>query len=126
MKLICSLGAGVDHLISDPNLPNNTKITRIVDPLLSFSMSNYIALAVLQYHRKMDKYAREQKNKIWDHDSPPEIEVSIGILGLGELGSDAAHKLNYLGFKVAGYSRTPKKLKGIKCYSEGELDDFLK
>tara|TARA_B100001057_G_scaffold431680_1_gene459344 strand:+ start:13003 stop:13929 length:927 start_codon:yes stop_codon:yes gene_type:complete len=126
LKLICSLGAGVDHLISDPNLPDNTKITRIVDPLLSFSMSNYIALAVLQYHRKMDKYAQEQKNKIWDHDSPTEIEVSIGILGLGELGSDAANKLNYLGFKVAGYSRTPKKLKGIKCYSEGELDDFLK
>ena len=67
LELICSLGAGVDHLLSDPDIPKKIKITRIVDPLLSFSMTNYIILAVLQYHRKMDKYTLEQKNKILEN-----------------------------------------------------------
>ena len=126
LKLICSLGAGVDHLLSDPDIPNKIKITRIVEPLLSFSMSNNIIIAVLQNHRKMDKYNLEQKNKIWDHDSPPEINICIGILGLGTLGGDAAKKLNYLGFEVLGYSLSRKKIDGVKCYSDNELDDFLK
>lgn len=126
LELICSLGAGVDHLLSDPDIPKKIKITRIVDPLLSFSMTNYIILAILQYHRKMDKYTLEQKNKIWDHDTHPEIKICIGILGLGVLGGDAANKLNYLGFEVIGYSRSKKKINGIKCYCGDELDDFLR
>lgn len=125
LTLVCSLGAGVDHLLSDTNIPKGIKITRIVDPLLSFSMSNYIVLAVLQYHRKLDNYIDNQKNKIWDHDLDPEINISIGILGLGTLGGDAANKLNNLGFNVSGYSLSSKKLDGIKCYNGDQLIPFL-
>lgn len=126
LNLICSLGAGVDHLVSDPEIPKKIKITRIVDPLLSFSMSNYIIMAVLQYQRKLDKYIEDQKNKIWDHDSNPEIDISIGFLGLGTLGGDAAIKLKNIGFSVCGYSPNLKNLKGVRCYSGNEIDEFLK
>jgi len=125
LNLICSLGAGVDHLISDPEIPTGIRITRIVDSLLSFSMSNYIIMAVLQYHRNFDKYFEDQKNKNWDHDLKPEISITIGILGLGTLGGDAAIKLNNLGFKVYGYSPSPKKIDGIKCFSGEEMNEFL-
>jgi glyoxylate/hydroxypyruvate reductase A len=126
LRLICSLGAGVDHLLSDPNIPKGVKLTRIVDPLLSFSMSNYIIMAVLQYHRKLDKYLEDKKNKIWDHNLSPEINISIGILGLGILGGDAAIKLKNLGFKVYGYSPSPKQIDGIECFSGEEMSKFLK
>lgn len=126
LALICSLGAGVDHLMSDPNIPKGVKITRIVDPMLSFSMSNYIIMAVLQYHRKLDKYLEDKKNKIWDHDLSPEVNLSIGILGLGILGGDAAIKLKNLGFKVYGYSPSPKQIDGVECFFGEEISEFLK
>tara|TARA_B110000008_G_scaffold248277_1_gene260258 strand:+ start:3764 stop:4690 length:927 start_codon:yes stop_codon:yes gene_type:complete len=126
LTLICSLGAGVDHLLSDPDIPKGVKITRIVDPMLSFSMSNYIIMAVLQYHRKLDKYLEDKKNKIWDHDLSPEVNLSIGILGLGILGRDAAIKLKNLGFNLYGYSPSPKQIDGVECFSGEEISKFLK
>ena len=125
LNLICSLGAGVDHLISDPDIPKGVKITRIVDPLLSFSMSNYIIMAILQYHRKFDKYIKDQKNKVWNHNLSPEIDISIGFLGLGVLGSDAAIKLKNIGFDVCGYSLSHKKIDGINCFYGNQMKEFL-
>lgn len=124
-RLIYSLGAGVDHLMRDPHLPKQIPICRIVDPLLSFSMSNYILFALLHYHRQWDKYTADQQRKIWDHDAPPERSVKVGILGLGTLGQDAAQKIHALGFEVVGYSPSPKKLPGITTFHQGELDEFL-
>jgi len=125
VKLYYSLGAGVDHLMKDQDLLPGVPICRIVDPLLSFSMSNYILFAVLYFQRKWDKFLRDRKNKRWDHDSVTEEKVSIGILGLGTLGVDAAVKLHQLGFKVSGYSPSPKQLHGITTFAEGELTPFL-
>jgi len=125
VKLYYSLGAGVDHLMKDGDLLPGVPICRIVDPLLSFSMSNYILFAVLYYQRKWDKFLKDRKDKIWDHDGISEEKIRIGILGLGTLGTDAAIKLHQLGFKVTGYSPSPKNIEGIKTFSEGELANFL-
>lgn len=125
VQLYYSLGAGVDHLMKDKAQMTNAPICRIVDPLLSFSMSNYILFAVLYYQRRWDKYTLDRKNKVWDHDAITEREIRVGILGLGTLGTDAALKLNSMGFDVIGYSPSPKTIKGIKTFSEGEIDDFL-
>ena len=43
---------------------------------------------------------------------------TVGLLGLGELGSDAARKLLALGFNVAGWSRRPKELPGVKSFTD--------
>ena len=125
VKLYYSLGAGVDHLMKDCELLPAVPICRIVDPLLSFSMSNYILFAVLYYQRKWDKFLQDRKDKIWDHDGIAEENISIGILGLGTLGTDAAIKLHQLGFEVTGYSPSPKQIKGINTFARGELADFL-
>ena len=124
-KLYYSLGAGVDHLMADPSRRGGVPICRIVDPKLSFSMSNYIIFAVLHYHRQWDKYQRDQHQKHWDHDAPAERAIRIGILGLGTLGTDAAIKLNQLGFPVVGYSPSPKQVENIPTFSEGALASFL-
>ncbi len=125
LKLLYSLGAGVDHLMQDPDIPKGVPICRIVDPLLAFSMSNYIVYAVLDYQRRMDKYRSDQRQKIWDHYALPERTLEIGILGLGHLGTDAAQKLKALGFKVSGYSPSPKSVPDIRCYHGEELPTFL-
>ena len=125
LQLLYSLGAGVDHLMSDPDIPKEVPICRIVDPLLAFSMSNYIVYAVLDFHRQMDKYRQDQHQKIWDHYASPERNIRVGVLGLGTLGQDAALKLRGLGFDVAGYSPSPKNIPGIACHHSDQLPVFL-
>jgi glyoxylate/hydroxypyruvate reductase A len=40
----------------------------------------------------------------------------IGILGLGEIGAPIAHLFAQLGFGVAGWSRTEKKIAGVESF----------
>ena len=42
LKAVLSLGAEVDHLISDPELPANVPVVRLVDRCLTQGMSKYI------------------------------------------------------------------------------------
>jgi glyoxylate/hydroxypyruvate reductase A len=47
-------------------------------------------------------------------------------MGLGHLGADAAVKLAGLGFRVSGWSRTPKSIDGVHSFVGDEaLDAFL-
>jgi glyoxylate/hydroxypyruvate reductase A len=127
LKCIASLGAGVDHVLRDPDLPAHVPVTRVVEPCMPQSMSEYVVLAVLNHCRHFDVYHTDQAQGRWQPRIPLLAgQTRVGIMGLGQLGGDAAKKLCALGFAVAGWSRTPKKLEGIKTFAgEGELDDFL-
>lgn len=117
LKVIISLGAGVEEILKDPNLPQNVPIVRIVEPRVTSRMSEYILLAVLRFHRQAFTYQTLQKDQHWKPlPLPKTSSCNIGILGLGVLGLDAARKLNHLGFPIRGWSRTPKNLDGIKCF----------
>src|SRR5215472_6947490 len=118
LKLILSLGAGVDHLLGDPHLPRHLPIVRLVDPHLTNAMSEYVVLQVLRLHRRDLEYRAQQQAGIWrELDQPNAAERRVGILGLGELGRDAAKKLELLGFDVAGWSRSEKTLAGIESHA---------
>jgi glyoxylate/hydroxypyruvate reductase A len=117
LKLILSLGAGVDHLLGDPLLPRHLPIVRLVDPHMTHAMSEYVVLQVLRLHRRDLEYRAQQEAGIWrELDQPDAVERRVGILGLGELGQDAARKLSALGFDVAGWSRSDKMVAGIRSY----------
>src|SRR5215470_114559 len=44
LKLMCSLGAGVEHILEDRDLPD-VPLTRIVDPMLAGDMAAYVSAA---------------------------------------------------------------------------------
>jgi glyoxylate/hydroxypyruvate reductase len=118
LKLILSLGAGVDHLLDDPQLPRHLPIVRLVDPHMTAAMSEYVVLQVLRLHRRDLDYRTQQEVGVWrELDQQNAVERRVGILGLGELGQDAAKKLTALGFDVAGWSRSEKDLAGIASYA---------
>ncbi len=125
LKLVASLGAGVDHIISDPNLPEDLPVSKVVSEHLSGPMSNFCIGAVMYFHRQFDKYLIDKANRVWDQQFDPEVEVKIGILGLGELGSDLARKLVALGFEVYGLSRSRRELEGVVCYQQSQMNEFL-
>ena len=127
LKAIFSLGAGVDHFIGDPTLPD-VPIVRIVDPDLTMRMTEYVVLQVLMIHRRQRMYDAQQAERRWqDHDQWPASAVAVGIMGLGVLGRDAAQVLRRVGFKVAGWSRRPKHVPGIETFHGPDgLDVFLR
>jgi glyoxylate/hydroxypyruvate reductase A len=125
LKLISSMGAGVDHILRDKSIPSSIPIVRIVDEKLTFSMTNYVVMAVLNHHRRSPHFLKNQKRKVWDM-SYPEIEVSVGVMGVGALGKDVMDKLNNMGFPVVGYGFSEKPDFEYPYYTRDHLDEFLK
>ncbi len=126
LEVIFNLGAGVDHLLADPTLPD-LPIVRVVLDDMTMRMSEYVVWQVLHHHRQGPLVAANQRKGVWH---PVEqwaaSAVRVGVMGLGVLGVDAAHKLKMLGFQVAGWSRSHKEIAGIECYAGDDgLDQFL-
>ena len=112
LKLISSLGAGVDHIIKDQNLPA-VPVVRIVDENLSRDMSHYILMAIFNHQRGTYRHFLNQKIRHWDTSKQVINDLPIGILGLGVLGKAVAEVLVYHGFEVHGFSKSPKHIEGI-------------
>ncbi|MSO69686.1 MAG: glyoxylate/hydroxypyruvate reductase A [Alphaproteobacteria bacterium] len=127
LKLIASLGAGVDHLLRDTLLPDGVPVTRFVDDDLTAMMREYAVLHVLACHRRLPEYLELQRNGQWvELPQPLARERKIGIMGLGVLGGAAATRLAGFGFDVAGYSRSAKSLKGVTVFAgRDQLKPFL-
>lgn len=118
LKLILSLGAGVDHILCDPQLPHHVPIVRLVDPYMTDAMSEFVVLQVLRLHRRDLDYRAQQAAGIWKELAQKNAaERPVGILGFGELGQDAGRKLKGLGFDVAFWSRKEKTVDGFAGHS---------
>lgn len=127
LKVIFSLGAGVDAILKDPTLPPDVPIARVNEPDLTMRMTEYVVLHVLMHHRQQRRVDENQHNRMWDSFATHGAnDIAVGIMGLGIMGSDSALRLRDLGFKVAGWSRTRKRIDGVHCYAgAAELDAFL-
>jgi glyoxylate/hydroxypyruvate reductase len=126
LKLIVSVGAGVDSLLADQTVPN-VPLVRFVDPDLTARMAEYMALNVLTHHRRMTEFRELQTQKVWQYlPEPAAREVRVGLMGTGVLGAAAANALKPFCYQLMGWSRTPKALDGVTCFAgAAALDQFL-
>lgn len=126
LKVIFSLGAGVDAIIADNTLPD-VPIVRVIEPDLTMRMAEYVVMHVLMHHRQQRRVDENQRAKIWDSfPTHAASELTVGMLGFGVLGQDCALKLKHLGFRVQGYSLSRKNVPGVRSFAgTGELDAFL-
>jgi glyoxylate/hydroxypyruvate reductase len=126
LRVMFNLGAGVDALMADSSLPK-VPLVRVSVGDLTARMTEYVVLHVLMHHRQEPYLRTCQREKRWQPKFQwPASSISVGIMGLGTLGSNAADMLRRLGFGVSGWSRTPKQLDGITCFhGQAQLDVFL-
>ncbi|MCQ1834626.1 2-hydroxyacid dehydrogenase [Neorhizobium galegae] len=121
LKAIVSLGAGIDHVLADEQLPTHVPIIRTVGTDLTQRMKEYVALHVLRHHRELPAIQANQARQLWEQIVvPPATQRRVGVMGLGNLGAVAADLLKQIGFEVRGWSRSPKDLPGIQCFSGAE------
>ncbi|MCU0813797.1 MAG: glyoxylate/hydroxypyruvate reductase A [Burkholderiaceae bacterium] len=109
LKLVHSLWAGVDRLLADPTLPPGVPIVRMVDPAMSAAMAETALWAVLALHRGFFAYARRQRERRWQvHAQKRADEITVTVLGLGQMGLAAARRLDSVGYRVAGWTLQPR------------------
>ncbi|MCV0425003.1 MAG: glyoxylate/hydroxypyruvate reductase A [Roseibium sp.] len=110
-----SLWAGVERLAAD--LPEDGPlIVRLTDPQMAETMSEAVLAWTLYLHRDMPRYGLQQRRKIWqEHLLKTPQERTVGVLGIGKLGSASVRRLKANNFNVLGWSRSRKVLDGIQC-----------
>jgi glyoxylate/hydroxypyruvate reductase A len=127
LRVIFNLGAGVDALMADRSLPS-VPLVRVAVGDLTDRMAEYVVLHVLMHHRQEPYLRQSQREKRWQ----PKFQwaanaVSVGIMGLGTLGANAADILRRLGFRVSGWSRSAKQVAGVTCFhGQSQRDAFLR
>ena len=108
LRLIQSLWAGVDRLLADATVPDSVPLARMVDPAMNQAMAETALWAVLGLHRGFVRCAAQQRDAIW---RPPAFrradEVTVAVLGQGEMGRSAAQQLARHGYRVLGWRRRP-------------------
>ena len=125
LKVLFSGGAGVDHVLTLPGLPD-LPLVRFVDPTLTTRMSEWVVMQCLMHLRQHVAYERQRAKKLWAPLTQPEAsELTVGIMGMGVLGTDAARKLKVMGFDVIGWSKSKKSIEGVVTFEGSQLDTFL-
>jgi glyoxylate/hydroxypyruvate reductase A len=117
LRAIFSLGAGVDAMLRQEDLPD-VPLCRLVDPSLTRTMAEFVLTQILYYHRDLDLYAAQQQAARWRLRLPQAASSrTIGVMGLGELGGATARLLAGHGFEVLGWSRSQRTIDGVEAFA---------
>jgi glyoxylate/hydroxypyruvate reductase len=127
LRAVFSLGAGVEGLLGNPEIPADLPLIRMVDPSLAEDMAIFVTMQVLHYHRRMPEVAANQRARRWTTPATPvAAHRRVGILGYGELGAVCADRLRPFGFDIAVWSRRPRAVPGLTVYhGPDQLPAFL-
>lgn len=127
LKAVVSIGAGVDHVLRDPELPRHLPILRTTGPDMVQRLREYVALHVLTHHRDLSVTDANQQRAHWQQIvTPIAPRRRVGIMGLGNIARACAQTLAMLGFDTAGWSRSGGNVEGVTVFAGAEgLPAFL-
>lgn len=127
LQLTISIGAGIDHIMEDPNYPANIPIVKTVGPDMIQRMREYIVLHVLRLHRQLPLLHQYQSQSLWKQPiTPTALQRQVGIMGMGGMGEAAATSLAYLDFDVRCWCRSQRSVQGVQSFAGDEqLQEFL-
>lgn len=116
LELVINLGAGVDRLVARTDLPD-VPVTRLSDPEMARMMAGYVLFSVLRHGRDIPHFEAAQTRREWAYRHPlAATEISVAVLGLGELGARAATEIARQGYRTHGWATGPKDLPGVEVH----------
>ena len=118
LELVQKLGAGVDGIVSRPELPEGVRVARLAPDAPADEIAEYCLAYVLRGQRNMARHEADQAARRWMPLAPkPRAETRVAVLGLGHIGGRTAALFSRLGFRVLGWSRSLKSLPGVECHA---------
>ena len=128
LKIIYSMGAGVDHILKLKNYNKKIPIIRIKDEQMGERIANYSLAQILNYQLNFKIFQNSQIKKYWSGERTPidNKNLTVGIFGLGFLGKHIAVLLNKLNYNVIAYKKSSTKVKNVKIYTGKNIITFIK
>jgi len=115
LRFIQSLWAGVEILLKDETIPKEIPLARMVDPAMNTAMAETALWAVLSLHRGYFECAAQQAQRRWQRVPQPRAdEVSVAVLGLGQMGRAVATRLVQNGYRVSAWCLNAGMLEGVQ------------
>lgn len=108
LRLIQTIGAGVDTVLPAPDLPPSVRITnaRGVHPE---QMSEHALSMMLAFARQLPQTLANQQARRWQSFVPTSLSgKTCSILGMGTIGQAVAARAKQFGMRVIGIQRQPK------------------
>lgn len=65
LELVQKLGAGVDKIVNDPDLPGHVKVTRLAPEVQAREIAEYFLAYVLRDQRNMSQHEASAKERRW-------------------------------------------------------------
>ena len=128
VKAIFVTGAGVDGIMKFADALPDVPIIRLGDAGMAIQMAEYVAYAVLRYFRRFDEYEAQARRRVWQPlPQHQKADFSIGVMGMGVLGTRVLATLAAFGFPLRGWSRSEKHIDGVQCFHGLDgVDEFLR
>lgn len=104
LKAVTSLGAGVEHVLADRDLPWHIPVGRLAGPRLAADMAAYLVAQVISHWRRLAQFPALQAKACWQPFAPETVPL-VGLLGTGAMGGAAARAFQALSIPVEGWNR---------------------
>jgi glyoxylate/hydroxypyruvate reductase A len=113
LRLVQCLGAGTDQILTDPGLPEQVPVARLLDDGLAALMADHVLLHALALHRDLPAHRAAQRAHRWEYRVPrPVGDGRVAVLGLGAIGMTCLERLRGAGFAVTGWAASPRPALG--------------
>jgi glyoxylate/hydroxypyruvate reductase A len=125
LRAFFSIGAGVEHVLHNPNLPTDLPIVRIEDAGMGEQMVDYCRYEVLRWMQRREEYEAQQAASEWSQlPASSRDEWPIGVFGLGVLGRRVASAFAADGFPVNAFSRSNTESEPhVRLFTEAQGTD---
>lgn len=105
LRWLQATGAGVDHLVERDDLRDSVTLTRSLGRF-GTQAAEYVVGFLLHHLLSIEAYRRDQEAARWQPRPRPLLtDLTVGVVGLGSLGSAIAERLSGFGAEVIGICR---------------------
>lgn len=125
LRAVLAMTAGVDK-ITGPGYPD-APVVRLSDEAMADEMAAYAVHWVVHFHRSLDVYLEQQKQRIWRPARPVEAAgFPVGFLGYGVMGRRVGEALAGLGYPIGAWTRTGGRDPGVTRFQGARgLEEML-
>ncbi len=127
LSWVQAIWAGVEPLLDPTTRSGREYILTNARGVFGGLMSEYVFGYLLAHERKIFQRAQAQQSKKWDNSLTGTLRgKTIGLLGVGSIGSEIARTAKFLNMNVWGYTRESEASKHVdKYYHPLDSDSLL-